>query len=80
MTRKEISVEVTNTSCLEKWQGQNTRADNLSDELFEVYHSIALLQNKLNEKNKYIKLLTLFPIKKLWTANKQKTSLKGNVA
>ena len=47
---KSISVENTTASCLEKWQGQKTRADDLSDELSKAHHSITLLQNKLNKK------------------------------
>ena len=67
---KSISVENTTASCLEKWQGHNTRANDLSDELSKAHHSITLLQNKLNKKQKDIESLTLSPSNNVWTENK----------
>ena len=65
--RRSISVEYTSASRLEKWQGKNTRADDISDELAKKHHPIKFPIYKLNDKKKDIKSLTPFPIQKVWT-------------
>ena len=50
--------------------------DDLDDELSEAHHLIVLLQNKLNKKEKDIKLLTPLQINKVCTENNNKKGIR----